>query len=289
MMHELVHAAGGASTVTNGSLLLAIPVAFAAGVVSFLSPCVLPLVPGYLSYITGVTGADMVDREAEDETVEGESVDGEVVAATGGTTKVKKKRTTKSWLLGRVTIGTLLFVLGFSIVFVSAGVLFGALGQFFLEYSNQIQRVLGVVVIIMGLAYMGWLPGLQRDYKIHKRVPTGLWGAPLLGILFGLGWTPCIGPTLTAVLSLATSQASAVRGAMLAFIYALGLGLPFLIMGLLLERALNAVRWLRKRQLLIVRIGGGLLITIGVLLVFGYWDDINIWLRTTFGSGSTFL
>ncbi len=288
MMYELLHAASTGSAV-KGSLLLAVPVAFAAGVVSFLSPCVLPLVPGYLSYITGVTGADMVDREAD----EGEGVEGanaiEATEGSDGTTKTKKKRTTRSWLLGRVTIGTLLFILGFSIVFVSAGVLFGALGQFFLEYSNQIQRVLGVVVIIMGLAYMGWLPGLQRDYKIHKRVPTGLWGAPLLGILFGLGWTPCIGPTLTAVLSLATSQASAVRGAFLAFIYALGLGLPFLIMGLLLERAFNAVRWLRKRQLLIVRIGGALLITIGVLLVFGVWDDINIWLRTTFGSGSTFL
>jgi cytochrome c-type biogenesis protein len=275
---ELVLAASSTSTVTSGSLLLALPVAFAAGVVSFLSPCVLPLVPGYLSYITGVTGADMVDRQAEEEAGEG-----------AGTKTIVQKLSKRSWLLGRVTIGTLLFILGFSIVFVSAGVLFGALGQFFLTWSDTIQRVLGVVVIIMGLAYMGWLPGLQRDYKVHKRVPTGLWGAPLLGILFGLGWTPCIGPTLTAVLSLATSEASALRGAILSFAYALGLGLPFLIMGLLLERALNAVRFLRKHQLLIVRIGGGLLIVIGILLVFGLWGDLNIWLRTQVGSGSSFL
>jgi cytochrome c-type biogenesis protein len=183
-----------------------------------------------------------------------------------------------------------LFVLGFTIVFVATGALFGALGQWLLEYSSWLQRILGVVVIIMGLAYMGWLPGLQNEWKIHRRVPTGLWGAPILGLLFGLGWTPCIGPTLAAVLALATNQASATRGAILSLAYAIGLGLPFLIMGLLLGRAFTAVKALRRHQGTLVKIGGGLLIIIGLMLVTGLWNDLTIAMRTWIsGWGGTFL
>jgi cytochrome c-type biogenesis protein len=271
MTPEMVLAASTANTVTSGSLLLAIPVAFAAGVVSFLSPCVLPLVPGYIGYITGLTGAEIAQTTAQE---------GEVEAVEGsGTTTAVKQRTTAA-VMGKVTLGTLLFVAGFSVVFVATGALFGALGAWLLEWADVLQRGLGVIVIIMGLAYLGWLPGLQREWRVHKRVPTGLWGAPLLGLLFGLGWTPCIGPTLAAVQALAFSEASAARGALLSLAYALGLGLPFLIVGLLLGRAYTAVRALRRHQLLLVRIGGAMLIIIGVLLVTGVWQDITIAMRT---------
>ena len=273
MTPGLVHAVSTAGEVTHGSLLIALPIAFAAGVVSFLSPCVLPLVPGYIGYITGLTGAEMAQATASATSTDTADAEG-----AGSTATITKRNTSR--ILGRVTIGTLLFVLGFSVVFVTTGALFGALGAWLLRWSDVLQRGLGVVVIIMGLAYLGWLPGLQREWRVHKRVPTGLWGAPLLGLLFGLGWTPCIGPTLAAVQALAFNQASAARGAILSLAYAIGLGLPFLIMGLLLGRAYTAVRALRKHQLLLVRIGGAMLIVIGILLVTGVWNDITIAMRT---------
>ena len=151
-----------------------------AGLVSFLSPCVLPLVPGYVSYTTGLVGADLAESKR-----------------------------------GRVLAGTVLFVLGFTVVFVSFGALFGALGALLFEYRVAIQRVLGVLTIVMGLAFMGWLPWASREWRIHRMPTLGLLGAPLLGVLFGLGWTPCIGPTLAAVQTLALNEASAWRGAIL--------------------------------------------------------------------------
>jgi cytochrome c-type biogenesis protein len=234
-----------ATTITDGSLLLALPVAAAAGLISFLSPCVLPLVPGYVSYTTGLVGADL------------------------GTAR-----------RGRVLAGTLLFVLGFTAVFVSLGALFGGLGGWLIEHTVTIQRVLGIITIVMGLAFMGLLPGSAREWRIHRAPTMGLIGAPMLGVLFGLGWTPCIGPTLAAVQSLALTQASALRGAILTTAYCLGLGIPFILVGLGLRRAAGGVGWVKRHYPLVMGIGGGLLVVLGVLLLTGLWNDWSVDMRT---------
>lgn len=241
-------AAGVNEIVNNGSLLLAFPLAFAAGMISFLSPCVLPLVPGYLSYAAGIAGA-----------------------------RATAKRT--SLTRSRAFWGTLLFVLGFTIVFVSFGALFGAAGQFFIENQRIIQTISGLIIIILGLGFLGFIPVLQREVRIH-RVPTGtLLGALIMGITFGIGWTPCIGPTLAAVQTLAFSEASAQRGALLSGAFSIGLGLPFLLIGLLFERGVKALNVLRKHSKVIMQIGGALLIVIGLLLLTGLWNELTIILR----------
>ncbi|MDH2426800.1 cytochrome c biogenesis protein CcdA [Sphaerisporangium sp. TRM90804] len=217
-----------------GSLLLAVPVAAAAGLVSFLSPCVLPLVPGYLSYVTGMS--DDPRR-------------------------------------GRMVAGSGLFVLGFSLVFVLGGALFGGLGAALLGNAEVVTRVLGGLTIVLGLAFAGLVPGLQRDLRIHRFPAAGLAGAPLLGVVFGLGWTPCIGPTLSAVLALSLDQASAARGATLAFAYALGLGLPFVLAALAYRKALRTFTAVRRHTPLITRAGGAMLVLVGVLLVTGLWGQ----------------
>lgn len=246
-------------TVVDGSLLLAIPVAVAAGLVSFLSPCVLPLVPGYLSYVTGMSGADLAPRPLGPG------------AATATATLAPAR--------GRVLLGALGFVLGFSAVFVSGGVLFGGLGSALQQHSAVIVRVLGALTIVFGLAFMGVIPGLQREWRSHRLPAAGLAGAPLLGVLFGLGWTPCIGPTLGAVQTLAYDSASAGRGALLTFAYCLGLGVPFLIAAVAFRRALGAFAAVKRHYALVMRVGGGLLVLLGILLVSGVWDQIMIHLR----------
>ncbi len=239
---------GVAEIVNSGSLLLAIPLAFAAGVISFLSPCVLPLVPGHLSYSAGIAGARANSK------------------------RTKLTRSRSFW-------GTLLFVLGFSIVFVSFGALFGAAGQFFIANQKIIQTLSGVLIIVMGLGFLGFIPLLQREVRLH-RVPTGtLVGALIMGVTFGIGWTPCIGPTLAAVQSLAFSEANAQSGALLSAAFSFGLGLPFMMIGLMLERGVKAVSALRKHSKLIMQIGGGLLLVIGLLLVTGLWNELTILLR----------
>ena len=253
---------GIAETVASGSLLIAMLLAFAAGIVSFASPCVLPLAPGYLSYVTGLTGAEIAGEER--------------VSASSGGGPTRSVVAVKS----RVFLGSVLFVLGFSVVFVSYGLLFGGLGSLLLEYQAVISRVLGVIVILMGLSFMGVLPGMQREWRMHRMPNYSVWGAPVLGVLFGLGWTPCIGPALTAVQSLAFTEASAARGALLSFVYCLGLGLPFILLGLLFRQAAGTLAWVRRHYGLIMRIGGGLLVAIGILLVSGIWDSITIWMRT---------
>ncbi len=239
---------GVGELVATGSWWIALPIAFAAGMVAFLSPCVLPLAPGYLSYMTGLTGAELANPAGQ---------------------------------RGRVLLGTALFVLGFSIVFVSYGALFGGVGSLLLQYSDIINRILGVIVIAMGLLFMGVIPGMQREYRVHRAPTWGLAGAPILGIVFGLGWTPCIGPTLTAVQTLAFAEASALRGAILSLAYCLGLGLPFIILGLLFSRLASAVKWVRRHSLAVMRIGGAMLVIVGVLLVTGWWTDFTIWLRVS--------
>lgn len=226
---------GLTDTVAAGSLLVALPIAVAAGVVSFLSPCVLPLVPGYLSYVTGMSG--------------------------------DPKR-------GRMVLGSALFVLGFAAVFVLGGALFGGLGGALFANADVITRVLGVLTIVLGLAFLGLIPGLQRDFRIHRVPAAGLVGAPLLGVVFGLGWTPCIGPTLAVVMTLSLDQGSAGRGALLALGYALGLGLPFVLAGLAYSKALHAFRAVRRHTPLITRIGGGMLVAVGLLLVTGLWTEL---------------
>ena len=224
-------------TVLSGSLLLALPVAAVAGLVSFFSPCVVPLLPGYLSYATGLSGADLEDGRR-----------------------------------GRMVLGSALFVLGFTFVFVALGTLSGALGDLLWEYMTPISRVLGVVTILVGLAFIGLVPWLQRDVRVHRVPAVGLAAAPLLGVLFGLGWTPCIGPTLAAVQTLALTEGTAARGALLSVAYSLGLGLPFVIAGLAFRRMLGAVAWVRRHQVWVTRAGGAMLVLVGVLLVTGVWD-----------------
>jgi len=284
-------------TVTSGSLLLAAPIAFAAGVVSFLSPCVLPLVPGYLSFVTGLSGAELLGEEATSAqatksgatpTVGAATAEGEAVPA-GATVVSTAVAASVARTKGRVVAGSLLFVLGFTAVFVSYGALFGALGSVLLQYQSIITRVLGLLVIGLGLMFLGWIPGMQREFRVHRMPTIGLWGAPMLGVLFGLGWTPCIGPTLGAVQTLAFTEASAARGALLSFVYCLGLGLPFVVVGLLFRRLLGTIGWVRKHSYLVMRIGGGMLVAIGLLLVTGLWDDITIGLRSWVGGFGTFL
>ena len=240
-----------AEAILNGSLLLAIPVALLAGLVSFLSPCVLPLVPGYLGYVTGLTGVDLQ----------------------------KQKR-------GRMLAGIGLFVLGFSVIFVLLGGAFGQLGTLITGSQNAwITQVLGVVVIVMGIVFMGGFSWLQRDAKIHAKPPAGLWGAPLLGITFGLGWAPCIGPTYSAVQLLSLSGgSSAAKGAFLAFVYSLGLGIPFLLIALAVRRGIGVMSFFRKHRLAIQRIGGGILVGLGLLMATGVWgtwvSELQYWFQT---------
>lgn len=236
-----------AETVTGGSLLLAIPLALLAGFVSFASPCVLPLVPGYVGVVTGLTGAELEER-------------------------VTPKHS-------RVLAGVGLFILGFSVVFISYGALLGYAGEVLLEYQQPIERVLGVVIIVLGIGFMGAFPWLQTEVRWHVSPNLGVWTAPVLGVLFGLGWTPCIGPTLAAVQALVFSEGSALRGALLSLAYCIGLGVPFLIIALAFRRMAGTVSFLRRHSLWVLRFGGVTLILIGVLLVTGLWNEISIWLR----------
>lgn len=180
---------------------------------------------------------------------------------------------------GRVLIGSLLFVLGFSSVFVTEGALFGGLGALLLVHQRLVEVVLGVVTVALGLSFMGVVPGLQREFRFHRTPRGGIAGAPLLGVVFGVGWTPCLGPTLGAVQTLAYTQGSAGRGALLTLFYSLGLGLPFIATGLAFRKALSVFAVVRRHYTLVMRVGGGLLIAIGLLLVTGLWSQLTIELR----------
>jgi cytochrome c-type biogenesis protein len=259
-----------ARAVTDGPLLLALPVAAAAGLVSFLSPCCLPLMPGYLSYVTGLAGTELADQPQADR-----RESGDVLVAAPRTAR----RT-------RVLIGSVLFVVGFSVVFVSEGLLFGGLGALFVDHRVAIERVLGAVTVVMGLAFLGLVPALDREARVHRLPATGLAGAPLLGLVFGLGWTPCLGPTLAAVQGLAFTQSSAGRGAVLTSAYCLGLGIPFILTGLAFERALRVFAVVKRHYAVVKAIGGGLLVVVGVLLVTGLWEQFTIHLRVLIGGYS---
>lgn len=222
----------------SGILLAAFPIAILAGLISFLSPCVLPLVPGYLSFAAGYSKAK-----------------------------------------GRVFLGSLLFVLGFSVLFISYGALFGGIGSRITAHEELITRVLGVVTIFLGLIFMGRFP-MAPTFSLKMSTNGGLIGAPLLGFLFGIGWTPCIGPALATVQTLAFQESSAARGAILSFGYCIGLGAPFIASGLYLDKSARLRKFLTKRGDLITKLGGGLLILIGIAQLLGFWTDLMASMRS---------
>ena len=261
-----------AGIITDGSLLLAIAVAALVGLISFASPCVLPLVPGYLGYVAGLSGASVTGQTGSPVTTAPPSTGAAASAAPATAAPPRSDRR-------RLLLGSLLFVAGFSAVFVSFGALFGGLGRLLLEWAPVLTRIAGVVTILMGLAFLGARPWLQRERRLQQRPPAGLAGAPVLGVVFGLGWTPCLGPTLAAVNTLAYSQASAGRGAVLGLAYCMGLGVPFVLVALGARRALTFSAFARRHAHNVMRVGGALLIVLGVLLLTGWWDGLMIWLR----------
>ena len=259
-----------ADIASSGPLLLAVGVAALAGLVSFLSPCVLPLMPGYLSYVTGLAGADL-DAAL--------GVAGKADQAGGGGAAVATRPVRAR---GRVLAGTVLFVLGFAVVFTLLATLVANIGIALQTHKRTLDIVLGVLVIVLGLAFMGLVPGMQREMRIHRLPNAGLVGAPVFGALFGLSWMPCTGPTLAAVLGLATTSGQTDRAVVLALAYSLGLGLPFVAFGLFFRRLLDVFKAVRRNSRWVTRIGGALLILVGIALVTGGWNDFLIWLLTTF-------
>jgi cytochrome c-type biogenesis protein len=225
--------------VFDGGILLAALVALVAGLVSFASPCVIPLVPGYLAYVSGVAGARR-----------------------------------------RVFLGALLFVFGFSVLFISYGALFGELGAQILRNSTWLSRLLGALTILFGLIFL-FPEKFYRSYKVPSFSRSGLVSAPILGFMFGLGWTPCIGPTLGAVQALALNEASAARGAFLSLIYSLGLGLPFIFFALFMDKSRRLQRAITSRGRLVSLFGGIFLIVIGLLQILGIWETLMADLRGT--------
>lgn len=246
------------SSVLTGPMVVAIGVALLAGVASFVSPCVLPLVPGYVGYLGGMAGG-------------------------GGRGAARNARPDTR----RVLWGTVLFVLGFTAVFVLLGIVFAAAGAAFARYADIVMRVLGVLVIVLGLAFVGHIPLLQKDTRITMSPRFGLWGAPLLGVTFGLGWSPCIGPTLAAVLTLSFGGADPARGAVLALAYCLGLGVPFIVLAVAFARSTRALEVVRRHRRAISQAGGVLLILVGVLLVTGLWGSLTGWMQGWIASYTT--
>ncbi len=250
--------ASASTTVSQGSFLLALPVALVAGLLSFASPCVLPLVPGYLSFLGGAAGAEA-------------------------------QASTERRVSARTVVGSVAFVVGFTIVFVSFGALFGGLGSLLRHHQRELSVVFGAVTVVLGLFFAGFLPGadlLNREVRVHWLPRATIGGAVLLGILFGLGWTPCIGPTLGAILGLAFSSSgtSAARGSLLTVVYCLGLGIPFVIAAIAVEKVTLLSKFIRKHSVVIMRGGGIVLVLVGLLEVTGVWATLVTSLQDHLGS-----
>ena len=285
------------SLVTSGPLILAVPVAAAAGAVTFLSPCCLPLVPGYLSYVTGMSGAGALQsggRRAGTKAAEitepakagvppgagAQNAGGTqpALAVAGGAPAAVLAAPPRS----RVVAGTALFVLGFSALYTSYGLALGRLGTTLKSHQGVLTLVLGALTIVLGLLFAGALDRFSLAGRIMRpslRPRAGLAGAPLLGLMFGLSWSPCIGPTLTAVLALAYTSGTAGRGAFLAFIYCLGLGIPFLIVAMAFQRGMRVFGFARRHARLVTGIGGAMLVLVGVLEVTGAWTAALTWMQ----------
>ncbi len=292
---------GGVSNlVQSGPLLLAVPIAAAAGAITFLSPCCLPLVPGFLSYVTGMSGTDAQRRASAPSPVA--TRDNATMAAVAVSAGARNSPGAGPAPAGRVAIpasdnprpargrtvaGTALFVLGFSALFTTYGMAAGGIGEVLRTHQQGVDRVLGAVTIVLGLMFAGVFEKFPLTGRIVKpafRPRAGLAGAPLLGLMFGLGWTPCIGPTLTAVMELGMTTGTALRGGVLAFVYALGLGIPFLIVALGVQRGVSTFTFARRHAKLITRIGGVMLVAVGLLEVTGAWASVLTWLQVHWSS-----
>lgn len=243
---ELLSLANWIRDAMGGSMALAVPVAVAAGLASFFSPCVIPLLPGYLSYATGLGAAAVIE---------------------GGHRR-------------RMLAGSSLFVAGFAVVFVATGVAMGTLGAALLTHQRLISVVVGALTVVLGLVFADVLPLGRRELRLHRVPAFGVVSAPLLGIVFGVGWTPCIGPALSVVLTLALNEGSAVRGGVLAAFYALGLGVPFVLAGLAYTRLAGTVGWVRRHQRALQRLSGLVMVAVGVLLITGWWDTLMAGVRS---------
>ena len=284
--------------VTSGPLILALPVAAAAGAVTFLSPCCLPLVPGYLSFVTGMAGASRAPKAPASASVSASGAadpaapaSAGLVAGTSGVAVAAPAPPAAGPAAAprsRVVAGTALFVLGFSVVFVAYGAALGGLGHLLTGHARVLTQVLGGLTILLGLLFAGAFDRFSFAGRIVRpaaRPKAGLAGAPLLGVMFGLGWTPCIGPTLTAVLALSASTGTAGRGAVLAFVYALGLGVPFLLVSFGFQLAMRAFAFARRRARLVTVVGGAMLVCVGLLEVTGAWSTFMAWLQVHWVSG----
>jgi cytochrome c-type biogenesis protein len=261
----------------SGPLLLAIGAAALAGLISILSPCVLPLLPGYLSYVTGLAGADL-------DAALGVPAKAQAPSAGGGVAVAAPPRSTVG--RSRVLVGTMLFVAGFTTVYVLLAILVSRLGILLGTHRRLVDIVVGLLVVGFGLVFLGAIPGLQRELRISRLPAAGLLGAPVLGAVFALSWAPCIGPTLGAVLGLATTSGETDRAVVLAVAYCLGLGVPFVLFGLGYRHLLGVFRAVRRNSRWVTRIGGALLIATGLVMIAGGWNDFMIWLLTTFSFGT---
>ncbi|MEV1288235.1 cytochrome c biogenesis protein CcdA [Micromonospora sp. NPDC049679] len=257
---------------TSGPLLLAIGAAALAGLVSFLSPCVLPLVPGYLSYVTGLAGSDLDAASANR-------------VPPGGAPIAVAQRSVRQ-VKGRVLAGTLLFIGGFTVVFTLTAIVVTTAGKALFTHRRPLEIGIGLLIIVLGLAFLGLVPGMQREFRIHRLPAAGLLGAPVFGAVFALSWVPCVGPTLGAVIGMATASGQTDRAVVLAVAYCLGLGLPFVIFGLGFQRLLGLFTTIRRNSRWVTRVGGALLILVGLALLTGGWGSFLIWLQTTVGPGT---